>query len=113
MFATTTFRPAAAILGLVTLAGCASIASPATSVDKRIVTVETTAPVPASETIIANDTAWNCNGTACSGRVDYQNVSVRECRKLVREIGTIKSYKNGFGELDESEIAACNTSAKT
>ncbi len=94
--------------GAAFLAGCASVATASGETDPRIVTVETATAVPAAKDVIAQRAVWDCEGNTCSARLLQKNVSVLACTKLVREIGPVTSYSNGFGSLSAAELAECN-----
>lgn len=75
-------------------------------------TAETVSPVAKGETIIAEKAIWNCNGTSCVADLKRKTVTVRTCKKVAKEVGELKSFKNGKSALTAEEIADCNKSAK-
>lgn len=75
-------------------------------------TIETVSPVPAGETIIAEKAVWSCQDTLCVADLKRKTVTVRSCKKVAKEVGEIKSFKNEKASLTDEEIASCNKSAK-
>jgi hypothetical protein len=58
--------------------------------------------------------AWRCEGERCAGaatRKGNVNGLLRECRKVVKAIGPVASYKSGPRELSEAQVRACNRAA--
>jgi hypothetical protein len=52
---------------------------------------------------------WSCEADKCvaAGQGDPQPLK-RECRRVVAELGPVKTYKSENGALDETAAAACN-----
>lgn len=67
----------------------------------------------ASSQVIAQNTAWSCEGDTCRA-VARHDATVRACRQFVREAGQrVVAYGPEGAELSAEEIARCNGETAT
>ncbi len=74
------------------------------------VTLET--PRDKAEMIVAAKVLWSCSGNTCTAELARKTVNIRTCKKVAKKIGRIAEFSNAKGALSETDLAACNTSAK-
>ena len=90
-------------------AGPAFAQAPAHRGEAQLVTPAVT---PVERTI--EGVAWRCDGDQCQGastRKGNLDGLVRECKKVVAEIGPVARYKSGPRELSAGQLRACNKGA--
>ena len=96
------------IIASLTLALTASAAFAAYS----NVTVKLVTPMSQpNSALIALNTAWNCAGDTCVGKLERKNPAVRDCRQLMRAVGPIAAFTVGTKSLDAAGVVACNAPA--
>lgn len=67
-------------------------------------------PLAAKKTLIVNDNMFRCDGATCilvSRPVDAS--SVRSCRELQRQVGTLTAYVAEGKPFDADKLAKCNS----
>jgi|SRR5579859_1642693 len=66
-------------------------------------------PLAAKKEIIVNSNVWRCEGSTCA-LVSNPNdpFSVRSCRGLARQVGTIAAYGGDNRAFDADKLAKCN-----
>ncbi len=69
-------------------------------------------PVVETTEFVANKALWNCEGETCAAELSRKSPTVRSCKKVAKEIGKLAAFASEKGELDETELAACNEAAK-
>lgn len=74
-------------------------------------TFETAEPV-SKKRVIAESVVWTCEGTVCTGDLKRKNPTVRVCKKIAKEVGTVTAFRNTTAELSAEELAECNTVVK-
>lgn len=84
----------------IALAGTNFVAEPASSVTD-------------GEQFIAAKALWNCSDNVCAAELSRRTATVRTCKKVVKEIGAVASFRSDTNALSEDEIASCNASART
>ena len=91
-------------------AAALAFAAPALAATTFTATLET--PVAEKEQVVANKALWTCEGETCSAELRRKSVTVRACKRLAKEIGTLASFSNGEDQLNDEDLADCNTVAK-
>ena len=89
----------------------ATAAAPALAGTVFTATLET--PVAERERLVASKALWTCEGETCTAELKRKTVTVRACKRLAKEIGTLADFSNGEESLDETDLASCNTVAKS
>lgn len=74
-------------------------------------TFETAEPV-SKKRVIAESVVWTCDDTVCTGDLKRKAPSVRVCKKIAKEVGTVTAFRNSAAELSAEDLAECNTAAK-
>ncbi|MFN4023718.1 MAG: CC_3452 family protein [Hyphomonas sp.] len=74
-------------------------------------TFETVEPV-SKKRVIAESVVWTCEDTVCTGDLKRKAPTVRVCKKIAKEVGTVSAFRNTASELSAEELAECNTAAK-
>lgn len=74
-------------------------------------TFETADPVK-EKRVIAESVVWSCDGTVCTGDLKRKSPTVRVCKKIAKEVGTVTSFRNADAELTAEELVECNTVVK-
>lgn len=74
-------------------------------------TFETAEPV-SKKRVIAESVVWTCEDTVCTGDLKRKAPTVRVCKKIAKEVGTVSAFRNMASELTAEELAECNTAAK-
>lgn len=70
-------------------------------------------PVPAATKTVAGGAVFECLGEVCAARNPGADSStVRGCKDLARQAGSVSTYGAASKPLSPEEVAACNTSAK-
>lgn len=72
---------------------------------------ETAEPV-SQKRVIAESVVWSCEGTVCTGDLKRKSPTVRVCKKIAKEVGTVTAFRNTSSELSAEELAECNTVVK-
>lgn len=70
------------------------------------VTAKLAAPALETGRVIADGTVWTCAGDSCTATLT-RKVNARACSELAKEVGQVVQ----FGNLDETQLARCNTYA--
>ncbi|MCI4645479.1 MAG: hypothetical protein MRY64_11915 [Hyphomonadaceae bacterium] len=65
-------------------------------------------PVAERTTFVANSAVWTCVDNTCVAELDRRSPTVRSCKKVAEEIGSLASFSSERGELDEADLARCN-----
>jgi hypothetical protein len=66
-------------------------------------------PVSAAIKLIANGNVWACSASRCVLASNPEDVaSIRTCRELRRQVGTLASYGSGKKPFDADQLARCN-----
>lgn len=66
-------------------------------------------PLAAKKTFIANDNLFRCEGSTCIlASTPLDAGSVRSCRALQREVGTLITYVAEGKPFDAEKLAKCN-----
>lgn len=73
-------------------------------------TAELETPKAEKERISAYDVVWVCEADTCEAYLDRKTATVRVCKKVVSEIGPIKSFGTSEDQLSDDEVAKCNAS---
>lgn len=94
-----------AILGVSSL----FVATPALA--GTLFTASLTEPVTERTTFVANSAVWVCEGDTCTAELDRRNPTVRSCKKVAEEIGTLASFSSERGTLEAEDLAKCNEAA--
>ena len=68
-------------------------------------------PVAERTTFVANRAVWTCEADTCTAELDRRSPTVRSCKKVAEEIGTLASFTSERGELSEEDLAKCNEAA--
>lgn len=59
--------------------------------------------------IVDGKTAWQCDGTRCSGRlVDAPRAAARACRDIARRVAPVVAFETGAGAFDAEALGRCN-----
>lgn len=74
-------------------------------------TFETAEPV-SEKRVIAESVVWSCDGNVCTGDLKRKNPTVRVCKKIAKEVGTVTAFRNTASELSAEELAECNAVVK-
>lgn len=69
-------------------------------------------PVAKQTKVVVLNAVWDCNGDTCVAELSRNKVTVRTCKKVVKEVGKVAAFSNSNGELTEEEVATCNAAAK-
>lgn len=99
MLKSSTLAAAAVALALPAFAGAAFTA-----------TLET--PVAEKERFVANKAVWTCEGETCTAELARKSVTVRVCKKFVKEAGAVTAFGTEASALNEEDLATCNAAAK-
>ena len=86
------------------------LASAAALGDTSRYTATLAQPLAAKKTFIVNDNMFRCDGSTCilvSTPIDAG--SVRSCRALQREVGTLTAYVADGKPFDADKLAKCNS----
>lgn len=75
-------------------------------------TADLAEPVAERTTFIANSAVWTCEGATCVAELDRRTPSVRSCKQVAEEIGTLASFKSERGELAADKLERCNEAAE-
>lgn len=70
-------------------------------------------PMTKAEKVVAAKVLWNCSDDTCVAKLKRNTVNVRTCKKVVKEVGKVAEFSNDNGALTETELAECNTAAKS
>lgn len=70
-------------------------------------------PMTKAEKVVAAKVLWNCSDDTCVAKLKRNTVNVRTCKKVVKEVGKVAEFSNDNGALNETELAECNTAAKS
>lgn len=104
-------RSAAALLlaGSYTALTFGALAAPApvAAQQPRTATTAQLAEPAQDKRIVAGNTLWSCNGTACITR-DGGSRPMRLCRDLKRKAGTVTAFTVNGLALDSEALARCN-----
>jgi hypothetical protein len=66
-------------------------------------------PVAGTVKLIANGNVWACSASRCVLASNPEDVSsVRTCRELRKQVGTLASYGSGKKPFDADQLARCN-----
>ena len=90
------------------LAATAFFAMPALAATSFSATLET--PVTEKARLTAYDAVWICEADTCQAELKRKSATVRVCKKVVSEIGPVKTFGTSEDLLSEEEIAQCNAS---
>ncbi len=90
-------------------AAFAAIAAPAFASNSY--TFETANPV-SDKRIVAESVVWTCEGTKCTAELDRKAPTVRICKKIAKEVGTLTALRNTKSELTAEQLTECNAAAK-
>ena len=96
-----------AALAALTLLGAAA---PAAAKDYSAEAVLQTAAAAPGE-VVLDGRFWRCDGETCRGTasgVPASQPAVAECRRVVKKLGPVSSYRSGARTLDAAALAACN-----
>ena len=63
--------------------------------------------------VIVGGMIWNCKSNACTAPQLKGDTPVDTCKALAAKVGTVARFSFKGAELAESDLAACNASAKT
>jgi hypothetical protein len=67
-------------------------------------------PLPEAKVIVANGNIFRCAGATCSLTSEPKEPgSLRTCRELKRQVGTLTAYGSASDVYDESKLAKCNS----
>lgn len=91
-------------------AAALAVALPAFAGNSFTATLEK--PVAEKEQFVANKAIWTCEGDTCTAELNRKSVTVRVCKKFVKEVGAVKSFSNTNDQLDGDDILVCNTVAR-
>ena len=75
-------------------------------------TAQLTEPTAEPTEFIANKAIWSCEGSTCAAELRRKTPTVRSCKKVAKEIGSLAGFSSEEGELDTADLAACNEVAK-
>ena len=95
-----------AIFAVTTLA----FAVPAFADTTFTATLET--PVVEKERVVANSAVWTCVDATCVADLRRSSVTVRVCKKFVKEAGAVTAFATDEDALDEDDLASCNRVAR-
>ena len=90
----------------------AAIAFAAPALAATTFTAQLETPVAEKERFVANKSLWTCEGEACSAELKRSKVTVRVCKRFVKEAGPVAAFGNEDDALGEDDLAACNEVAK-
>ncbi|MEX1250629.1 MAG: hypothetical protein WEA77_05470 [Hyphomonas sp.] len=90
-------------------AAFAAIAAPAFA--SNSFTFETANPV-SDKRIVAESVVWTCEGTKCTAELDRKAPTVRICKKIAQEVGTLTALRNTKSELTAEQLTECNAAAR-
>lgn len=91
--------------------GVSSLLVAAPALAGTLFTASLTEPVTERTTFVANSAVWVCEGDTCTAELDRRSPTVRSCKKVAEEIGTLASFSSERGELDAEDLAKCNEAA--
>lgn len=72
------------------------------------------APVSAPTEAVISGVTWKCDGDKCVGAAErYSSLDnpVRECKKVVAQVGPLSAYTTRGRELTPGNLKACNLAA--
>ena len=98
------------IRSIVLSAAFAAIALPAAA--GSAFTAKLTAPADGQSSVVAAKAVWTCNGDTCVADLNRRTATVRTCKKVASEVGTLVSFGTANDSLSEEELAECNAAAK-
>ena len=75
-------------------------------------TAKLESPLTKAEKVVAANVLWNCDGDTCVAELSRKSVTVRTCKKVVKEVGKVAEFANENGALTEDELKSCNEAAK-
>lgn len=90
------------------IAASAFFAMPALAATSFSATLET--PVPEKTRVTAYKAVWLCEADTCVADLNRKSPTVRVCKKVVSEIGAVKTFGTDEDALSEEDIAECNAS---
>ncbi len=91
---------------------CAFAAIAAPALASTTFTASLAEPVEKKEDFIADKALWTCDGETCIAELRRKTVTVRTCKKVAKEIGTLAGFGTASDALSEEDLAECNESAK-
>lgn len=91
---------------LVATAGALGLAAPALA--GTLFTAELAEPVAERTEVIANSAIWVCEVTTCTAELSRRTPTVRSCKAVAEEAGTLAAFRSERGELSAEDLAECN-----
>jgi hypothetical protein len=66
-------------------------------------------PLSEAKVIVANGNIWRCSGTTCTLASEPKEIdSIRTCRELKRQTGTLAAYGSSTDAFDATKLSKCN-----
>lgn len=84
------------------------VALPALASTTFTATLQT--PTTEKQRLTAYDAVWICEGETCEAILNRKSATVRVCKKVVEEIGAVKTFGTEADPLTEEELEKCNAS---
>lgn len=91
---------------LAATAGALGFAAPALA--GTLFTAELAEPVAERTDFVANSAVWICEGTTCTAELSRRSPTVRSCKEVAEETGTLAAFRSERGDLSAEDLAECN-----